>query len=102
MDKVVEVFLLKLKKNFQVEKAILFGSRARGDHLSESDYDFVIVSKDFSKMDFLDRIKAVIRRCDAFFNADFLCYTPEEFEKKRKQIGIVGEAVREGKFLIGQ
>jgi len=25
-----------------------------------------------------------------------LCYTPEEFEKKKKQIGIVSRAVKEG------
>jgi hypothetical protein len=27
---------------------------------------------------------------------DILCYTPEEFEKKKKQIGIVRTAVEEG------
>ena len=27
---------------------------------------------------------------------DILCYTPEEFEKLKKRIGIVQEAVKEG------
>ncbi len=101
MDQVVLDFIGKLERKFRIEKAILFGSRARGDEVEGSDYDFVIVSKDFSKWDFLDRIKEVTRRCDAFFNADFLCYTPHEFEKKRKQIGTVKEAVKEGIVLIG-
>jgi hypothetical protein len=28
-----------------------------------------------------------------------LCYTPEEFEVKKNQIGIVSEAIKEGIFL---
>jgi len=28
-----------------------------------------------------------------------LCYTPEESEAKKKQIGIVSEAIKEGVFL---
>jgi len=28
-----------------------------------------------------------------------LCYTPEEFERKRREIGTVSEAVREGREL---
>ncbi len=101
MDEVVRKFLAKLKKAFRVEKVILFGSRARGDYLKDSDYDFVIVSKDFDGVHFLDRMKEVVKRCDAFFNADFLCYTPEEFEKKKRQIGTVGYAVKEGLVLTG-
>jgi hypothetical protein len=27
---------------------------------------------------------------------DILCYTPEEFERKKREIGIVREAVKEG------
>ena len=30
------------------------------------------------------------------FDLEPLCYTIDEFEKKRKQIGIVSEAVKEG------
>ena len=30
------------------------------------------------------------------YPVDFLCYTPEEFEKKKKEISIVKEAVKEG------
>jgi hypothetical protein len=27
---------------------------------------------------------------------DILCYTPEEFERKKKQIGVVQQAAQEG------
>lgn len=44
----------------------MFGSRARGDDL------------------------------DLPFGADVLCYTPEEFARKRKELGIVSLALEEG------
>jgi hypothetical protein len=30
------------------------------------------------------------------YHADFLCYTSEEFEEKRKEISIVRHAIKEG------
>ncbi|MEW6295332.1 MAG: nucleotidyltransferase domain-containing protein [Candidatus Diapherotrites archaeon] len=99
-DKKIREFLAKLKKHFKPEKVILFGSRAGKDYLKDSDYDFIIVSEEFKKYDFLERISQVIKKCRAYFSADLLCYTPKEFNKKRKQIGIVSTAVKEGKNLI--
>jgi hypothetical protein len=29
-------------------------------------------------------------------SADFICYTPEEFEKLKKEVSIVSEALKEG------
>ena len=34
-----------------------------------------------------------------FLRKGFLCYTPEEFEEKRKEISIVRQAIKEG-FVI--
>ena len=99
MDREVKQFVQKIKKHFRPEKIILFGSRARSDWLKSSDYDFVIVSRQFEKMDFLRRPVEVLLKTKAYFAADLLCYTPEEFEKKRNQIGIVSQAVKEGRIV---
>ncbi len=99
-DKKIKNFLIKLKKHFKPEKVILFGSRARKDFLKDSDYDFIIVSSEFKKYGFLERITQVIKKCGIYFSVDLLCYTPKEFIKKAKQIGIVSTAVKEGKNLI--
>lgn len=40
-------FARRLMNNYTIKKIILFGSRARGDHLKMSDFDFIIVSPDF-------------------------------------------------------
>ena len=38
-----EAFLRKLEGSYDVERAILFGSRARGDHRPDSDLDLAVV-----------------------------------------------------------
>lgn len=82
-------------------KVILFGSRARGDALRDSDVDLIVVSKIFRGMHFTDRISLVLRilwEVGALppTDVDVLCYTPQEFEKKRREIGIVSEALKYG------
>ncbi|MEW5996327.1 MAG: nucleotidyltransferase domain-containing protein [Candidatus Micrarchaeota archaeon] len=96
----IKRFISRLKKAFRIEKIILFGSRARGDYLVHSDYDLLIVSPDFEGRFFTQRSVDVTLKTDPDFNFEFLCYTPEEFEKKRKQVGIVRNAVKEGIALV--
>ncbi|MBN8902631.1 MAG: hypothetical protein BGO51_03025 [Rhodospirillales bacterium 69-11] len=38
-----EIFVDRLRDRYDVERAILFGSRARGDHRPDSDVDLAIV-----------------------------------------------------------
>ncbi len=43
--RVTEAFLRKLPGTYDVEQAILFGSRARGDHNPDSDLDLALLLK---------------------------------------------------------
>lgn len=95
-DKVVEAFISALAKEFRLEKAILFGSRATGDALIHSDYDLILVSPDFEGTHFLTRMAIVAQYWVSEAPLEPLCYTPAEFAKKKRQIGIVGQAVKEG------
>jgi hypothetical protein len=79
-----------------VKKFIFFGSRARGDHLLSSDYDFIIVSDDFKDEPFPCRGIVLFGYWTAEQPFEALCYTIKEFEKKSRQISIVSEALREG------
>lgn len=89
-------FLYQLKKNFDPQLVLLFGSRARNEHLKESDYDFIIVSAEFEGIHFLKRIEQILLFWNLDQDVDILPYTPEEFEKKKHEIGIVTEALKEG------
>lgn len=92
----VKTFAEQVRKHLRVERMMLFGSRARGQALKDSDYDFVIVSPDFKGIFFTRRSAEMYKYWDYPETLEALCYTPEEFEKKSGQISIVREAVTEG------
>jgi len=96
----IEAFIEKLKKRINIERVIVFGSRARGDYLADSDVDLIIISKDFEGVPFYERMDKLILLWESPLDLEALCYTPKEFEQKKKEIGIVAEAVKEGIEII--
>ncbi len=96
VDPIVVGFAQRLSQVLRLEKLILFGSRARGDHLVTSDYDFIVVSPDFEGKPFIQRGLVLYDLWTAAEGFDALCYTPQEFERKRRQLCIVQTAVNEG------
>lgn len=88
-------FKERLSQRFCVTKMILFGSRARGDHLKTSDVDLIVVSPDFAGIPFLQRIREISALWESDLALEVLLYTPEEFVRKKEEIGIVAVAVRE-------
>ncbi len=89
-------FVRRIKTHYTLKKVILFESRARGDHLKMSDFDFIVVSPDFEGIHFTKRMASMYEFWDEHYDIEPLCYTPEEFEEKKKEIGIVSQAVKEG------
>jgi len=92
----LEEFKIKVKKKYSPKKIILFGSRARKDNLLESDIDLIIISDKFKNINWSKRLGDVSVLWDGLITLEPLCYTPEEFEEKSKQIGIVQQAIKEG------
>ena len=89
-------FKFRLSKRVPIERMILFGGYASGKPHKYSDVDLIIVSSKFSDMEFRHRQIGFYKYWNLDMPFDFLCYTPEEFNKLKKQITIVREAVREG------
>lgn len=79
----------------RIEKAILFGSRARGDWMEHSDWDLVIVSPDFQGVHFSRRASLMLEHVP-LHPAEYFCYTPDEFERGREEIGVLRQALEEG------
>ncbi len=88
-------FKKTVSKKEDVESIIFFGSRASGKHGRDSDIDLVVVSEKF-------RTKSCGRGAKLYeywklpYPVDFICYTPEEFNRLKKRVSIVSEALREG------
>ncbi len=88
--------LKKFKKLNKLEKMYLFGSRAAGKVHKWSDVDLIVVSKKFKGKGLLERAPHLHMAWHLNYPVDFLCYTPEEFKRLKKQVSIVSEAVKEG------
>jgi len=102
-DKVIKAFTKVVRENIHSSTIILFGSRARGTFNKTSDYDFLLVSPEFRKWEWEERSARVYylkREIPA--SMDIFCLTPQEFKEKKKQIGIVQQAVEEGIEITAQ
>ncbi|MFA4639979.1 nucleotidyltransferase domain-containing protein [Pyrococcus kukulkanii] len=102
MQEKIESLVKIIKKAYPDATVILFGSRARGDFLKDSDYDLIVVSKAFEGKQFTDRSTEVLKllfKEGIVEDFEILCYTPKEFERKKRMIGIVREALKEGIIL---
>ena len=89
-------FRKSLMKKVNVSEMILFGSRARGDYKEDSDFDLIIVSDDFEGKKSFHRAIGFYEYWDIDSPVDFVCLTNLEMEKKRNEVGVIGEALKEG------
>ena len=89
-------FLLRLERNLEPDKVILFGSRARGRYRRTSDFDLLVVSRKFRGVPWIKRAPMVIRLWDIPLDIEPICLTPEELKRRSDELSIVGEAVRHG------
>lgn len=86
----------KFKKMIGAEKIILFGSYARGEYDEHSDVDLILVSKNFEGKKFHSRFKGLWLKWKFGLPVDFIPLTPREFERQKKRVSIVSEALKEG------
>ncbi len=91
----IKKFKKKLEK-LGMDRILFFGSRAKGTFNSESDFDIIVISKNFKGVKWHKRPLKIYLAWKENKPLEVLCYTPEEFEEEKKQIGIVQEAVKEG------
>jgi predicted nucleotidyltransferase len=72
--------LVRLLQRYEPERIILFGSQARGEADTYSDYDIVVIKH--TKRPFLDRLQDMVPYLVEFNRpAEILVYTPEEFDR---------------------
>ena len=98
-ERVIEE-LKKLKKYFsnvyEIDKMLLFGSRARNDELFSSDVDVIVVSNDFKSIPFKQRPDKFLDNWKLPIDLEIICYSPQEFKRKLKEYGIVRQANKDG------
>jgi len=86
-------------KDITIEKMYLFGSRSRGDELLTSDVDVIVVSSDFEGVHFRKRPNLFLDKWFSPVDLEILCYSPDELGRKKKEIGLVQEALKTAKII---
>lgn len=87
--------LPRIVREFKPIKVIFFGSRVKGSAREDSDIDVIIISEAFRGIPFIRRMERVLKVARFPKHVDFLCYTPEEFERIKNSSAIVQEAMEE-------
>jgi len=102
MNKNFEIIKKVIHKILPESEIILFGSQARGDNTSFSDYDLLVVSNNFLSILQIREFKQIIRKELALYKIpiDIIIHNKEEIETKQKITGhIVKQAINEGVYL---
>ncbi|QAT61969.1 nucleotidyltransferase domain-containing protein [Acidilutibacter cellobiosedens] len=92
---VVEDYLKDLSDDIRIDKAIIFGSYAKGNYNIDSDIDLAIFSDSFKDMDRVESIKYLLKRARKFRGVDLqpISFTTRDYEEK---LGIVEEVINTG------
>lgn len=107
MDKSKKRLELELKRivgclvrEYKPEKIIVFGSAVSGRIHEWSDLDIVVIKE--TQKRFPDRIGEVISLAEPKVPADFLVYTPKEFEEMSQyNYFIKDEVLKKGRVIYG-
>jgi hypothetical protein len=92
--------LPKLVEEFKPEKVILFGSRVKGTAREDSDIDIIITSPYFANVQFIKRMPLVIRKVPFAKHVDYICYTPDEYEKIKNESSLLMDVAENSIELI--
>lgn len=89
-------FLKLLKRELKVKEVYLFGSRVYGTPLKDSDLDMLIISEEFEKYSFIERMLLLSKLWDSPFTLEMFPYTPKEVEIYKGRKVVVTEALERG------
>ncbi|MEI7811475.1 MAG: nucleotidyltransferase domain-containing protein [Ignavibacteria bacterium] len=72
-------YLLRVNEKFNIEKAYIFGSYAKGTANTESDIDIALISSAFSGNSFYDNVEAGILTWGIDARIEPVAFRPEDF-----------------------
>lgn len=92
---IVEDYIEGLSLEIKIDKAILFGSYAKGNYSTDSDIDLAIFSDFFKDMDRIESIKYLLKRARKYRGVDLqpLSFTNQDYEER---LGIVEDVLKTG------
>ena len=89
--------IIALLPKYDVEKAYLIGSLARGDVCRTSDIDLVVVKETNEK--FVNRMNDFLMELGPKVGLDLLVYTPAEFIEMLGRSNFLAQAIKNGRVI---
>jgi hypothetical protein len=89
-------FKERVQKAAGVDEIIVFGSAASGSVRENGDVDLIIVSKKYEGKHFVDRAVELYNHWHLPYPVDFICLSPSEFERMKRRVSLVSEALKHG------
>lgn len=83
--------IVQLLDGLEYEKILLFGSRARGENRTDSDYDIIVVLKNNIEREKILKIENIISKtfAEAYIDIDIIVKTSEQYDYLKDKIGNV-------------
>lgn len=97
----VTELLALCQAELQAEEIWIFGSRARGDHHPDSDWDILVVTRDDAPESILDPINVYNLRRRSKLKCDLLAVTKSDFEDAQDSVTTLSYIVKREGIRIG-
>ena len=99
IDNAVREYIAELSKEIPVQKAVLFGSYARGNYHQDSDVDLAIFSDYFEGRSRIEGIKFLLSRARKYVKMDFQPI-PFTYRDYLECDGFAAEVLKEGVEIV--
>jgi predicted nucleotidyltransferase len=99
IDTAVREYIIKLSKEIPIQKAVLFGSYARGNYGKDSDVDLAIFSDYFEGVSRVEGIKFLLARARNYSQLDFQPI-PFTYRDYIERDGFAAEVLKDGVEIV--
>jgi predicted nucleotidyltransferase len=93
-DKTLKKAVEIIKQEFDAKRVFLFGSRATGKSLKDSDYDFVVVTNQKRRPGDEKIVSVKSKLLDIGITADLFVYTEKLFRKWENEFSSIPETAK--------
>jgi len=92
-DSVIQFITQKSSEQPQIERVILFGSRARGDQQDRSDYDLAVIAPQLDDSDWARWADDVRENVPSLCGIDLIRLTPQTSQALTEKIKLEGKEI---------